>query len=74
MKIQQEAETKRDSEDNWESQMYTNNCANTTLLDDSWFTIEKSQWSIDIVGFAKDLQKDNLPIVNVVTKTTLPNN
>ena len=26
------------------------------------------------MGFAKDLQKEDLPIVHAVTKTTLPNN
>ena len=26
------------------------------------------------MGFAKNLQKENLPIINAITKTTLPNN
>ena len=54
--------------------MYTNNCANTTLLGKGWIVLKKSQRSIVIVGFAKDLQKENLPIVNAVAKTMLPNN
>ena len=50
--------------------MYTDNCANTTLLGDSWIITEKSQWSIDIIEFAKDLQKEDLPIMNAI----IPNN
>ena len=49
---QQEAGQERDPKLQGESWMYTNNCANTMLLGESWIVLEKSQRLIDIVGFA----------------------
>ncbi|MGH3054943.1 MAG: hypothetical protein ACRDL7_08210, partial [Gaiellaceae bacterium] len=53
-------------------QLISDSGANISVLGANWEPVEKSVRTIDIVGFADDLDKKDLPIVNAVTKTILP--
>ncbi|MGH3054321.1 MAG: hypothetical protein ACRDL7_05015, partial [Gaiellaceae bacterium] len=55
------------------SKLISDSAANISVLGINWCIIEKSLRTIDIIGFADDLQRKNLSIVNALTKTYLPN-
>ncbi|MGH3053660.1 MAG: zinc finger CCHC domain-containing protein, partial [Gaiellaceae bacterium] len=54
------------------SKLISDSAANISVLGNNWYLVEKSLRTIDIVGFAEDLERKNLPIVNAVTKTYSP--
>ncbi|MGH7954782.1 MAG: hypothetical protein ACREOZ_02355, partial [Gloeomargaritales cyanobacterium] len=53
--------------------LISDSAANISVIGDNWYIIERSLRTIDIVGFAEDLERKDVPIVNAITKTYLPN-
>ncbi|MGH7973894.1 MAG: hypothetical protein ACREBR_00110, partial [bacterium] len=54
------------------SKLISDSAANISVLGDNWYVVERSMRTIDIVGFAEDLERKDVPIVNAITKTILP--
>ncbi|MGH7954796.1 MAG: hypothetical protein ACREOZ_02425, partial [Gloeomargaritales cyanobacterium] len=52
------------------SKLISDSAANISVLGDNWYAVERSMRTID-VGFAEDLERKDVPIVNAITKTIL---
>ncbi|MGH7955329.1 MAG: zinc finger CCHC domain-containing protein, partial [Gloeomargaritales cyanobacterium] len=71
--LSRESQISQKSEDQDTTKLISDSAANISVLGDNWYLIGKSRRTIDIVGFVEELERRDLPIVNALAKTYLPN-
>ena len=52
--------------------MITDSGANQSILGSNWFVIEETARTTSVEGWAPRLSRDNMKIINGITKTSLP--
>ena len=52
--------------------MITNSGANQSILGSNWFVLEETDRTTSVEGWALGLSRDNMKIINGITKTSLP--